>query len=54
MAQQRAATQQGGTEQHHRREPDRCLKPYGADDGAIRRQLRFTGTPPVYIPMPPH
>jgi len=30
------------------------LKPYGADDEAIRRQLRFTGTPPVYIPMPPH
>jgi hypothetical protein len=30
------------------------LKPYGADDEAIRRQLKFTGTPPVYIPMPPH
>jgi len=30
------------------------LKPYGADDEAIRRQLRFTGAPPVYIPMPPH
>jgi hypothetical protein len=30
------------------------LKPYGADDEAIRQQLKFTGTPPVYIPMPPH
>jgi hypothetical protein len=30
------------------------LKPYGADDEAIRKQLKFTGTPPVYIPMPPH
>jgi hypothetical protein len=30
------------------------LKPYGADDEAIRKQLKFTGTAPVYIPMPPH
>jgi hypothetical protein len=30
------------------------LKPYGADDEAIRRQLKFAGPPPVYIPMPPH
>jgi hypothetical protein len=30
------------------------LKPYGADDEAIRQQLKFAGPPPVYIPMPPH
>ena len=30
------------------------LKPFGADDAAIRAQLKFSGTPPVYIPMPPH
>jgi len=30
------------------------LKPYGADDEAIRRRMNSTGTPPVYIPMPPH
>jgi hypothetical protein len=30
------------------------LKPYGADDEAIRQQWKFSGPPPVYIPMPPH
>ena len=30
------------------------LKPHGADDEAIRRRMNSTGTPPVYIPMPPH
>lgn len=30
------------------------LKPFGADDAAIRERMNSTGTPPVYIPMPPH
>jgi len=30
------------------------LKPHGADDEAIRKAMRYLGTPPVYIPMPPH
>jgi hypothetical protein len=30
------------------------LKPFGADDEAIRKRMNSTGTPPVYIPMPPH
>ena len=30
------------------------LKPQGADDAAIRRRSNFPGTPPVFIPMPPH
>jgi hypothetical protein len=30
------------------------LKPHGADDDAIRKQLRIRGDPPVYMPMPPH
>lgn len=30
------------------------LKPQGADDAAIRRRLNFPGTPPNFIPMPPH
>jgi len=30
------------------------LKPIGADDEAIRRRSNFPGTPPVFIPMPPH
>jgi hypothetical protein len=30
------------------------LKPYGADDAAIRKAMKFTGMPPVYIPMPAH
>jgi hypothetical protein len=30
------------------------LKPFNADEAAIRAQLKFSGTPPVYIPMPPH
>lgn len=30
------------------------LKPFGADDAAIRRRMNTSGTPPVYIPMPPH
>lgn len=30
------------------------LKPQGADDEAIKRRSRFPGTPPVFIPMPPH
>jgi len=30
------------------------LKPYGADDAAIRKAMKFTGAPPVYIPMPAH
>ena len=30
------------------------LKPPGANDEAILRQLRFPGKPPVWIPMPPH
>jgi len=30
------------------------LKPHGADDAAILSKLKFPGTPPVWIPMPPH
>jgi len=30
------------------------LKPYGADDEAIRKAMKYPGRPPVYIPMPPH
>jgi hypothetical protein len=30
------------------------LKPQHADDAAIQRQSHFSGTPPVFIPMPPH
>jgi hypothetical protein len=30
------------------------LKPHGADDEAIRKRMKYPGSPPVYIPMPPH
>ncbi|ACK52776.1 hypothetical protein Msil_3895 [Methylocella silvestris BL2] len=30
------------------------LKPHGADDEAIRKRMKYSGEPPVYIPMPPH
>jgi hypothetical protein len=30
------------------------LKPHGADDDAIRKQMKVRGNPPVYMPMPPH
>ncbi len=30
------------------------LKPHGANDDDIRARGRRTGTPPVFIPMPPH
>jgi hypothetical protein len=30
------------------------LKPHGADDAALRQQMKYPGAPPVYIPMPPH
>lgn len=30
------------------------LKPRGADDAQIRQRAGFNGTPPAYIPMPPH
>jgi hypothetical protein len=30
------------------------LKPYGADDAALRQRMKYAGDPPVYIPMPPH
>ena len=30
------------------------LKPRGADDDAIRKQMRIRGDPPIYMPMPPH
>jgi hypothetical protein len=30
------------------------LKPHGADDEAIRKAMKYPGTPPIYIPMPPH
>ena len=30
------------------------LKPHGADDDTIRRQMKIKGDPPVYMPMPPH
>jgi hypothetical protein len=30
------------------------LKPYGADDEAIRKRMKYPGEPPIFIPMPPH
>lgn len=30
------------------------LKPQGADDAEIQARSHFPGTPPVFIPMPPH
>ncbi|MGH2412574.1 MAG: hypothetical protein ACRDEA_02530 [Microcystaceae cyanobacterium] len=30
------------------------LKPHNADDEAILRHSQYPGSPPVYIPMPPH
>ncbi|WP_421996992.1 hypothetical protein [Reyranella sp.] len=30
------------------------LKPHGADDAEIKRRSKMSGTPPVFIPMPPH
>ncbi len=30
------------------------LKPHGADDAEIKRRSDMSGTPPVYMPMPPH
>ena len=30
------------------------LKPHGADDDAIRKQMKIRGDPPLYMPMPPH
>lgn len=30
------------------------LKPQGADDEAIKARSHMSGTPPVFIPMPPH
>lgn len=30
------------------------LKPLDADDDAIRKQMNYSGDPPLYIPMPPH
>ncbi len=30
------------------------LKPYGADDDALRRRMKYQGQPPLYMPMPPH
>jgi hypothetical protein len=30
------------------------LKPHGADDDAIRKQMGIRGDPPVYMRMPPH
>jgi hypothetical protein len=30
------------------------LKPQGADDDAIKHRSNFPGTPPIFIPMPPH
>lgn len=30
------------------------VKPHGADDADIRRRNGWSGTPPVWIPMPPH
>jgi putative ABC transport system ATP-binding protein/macrolide transport system ATP-binding/permease protein/lipoprotein-releasing system ATP-binding protein len=30
------------------------VKPHGADDADIRRRNRWSGTPPVWIPMPAH
>lgn len=30
------------------------LKPHGANDAEIKARGKMSGTPPVYIPMPPH
>ena len=30
------------------------LKPHGADDADIKARSKMSGTPPVFIPMPPH
>jgi putative ABC transport system ATP-binding protein/macrolide transport system ATP-binding/permease protein/lipoprotein-releasing system ATP-binding protein len=30
------------------------VKPHGADDADLRRRNGWSGTPPVWIPMPPH
>ena len=30
------------------------LKPYGADDEAIRKAMKYTGAPPIFIPMRAH
>ena len=30
------------------------LKPQGSDDAAIKKRMNFPGTPPIFIPMPPH
>ncbi|MGH6841877.1 MAG: hypothetical protein ACREDV_07260, partial [Methylocella sp.] len=30
------------------------LKPQGSDDAAIKRRSNFPGTPPIFIPRPPH
>jgi hypothetical protein len=30
------------------------LKPHGADDAAIKARTNMSGTPPLFIPMPPH
>ena len=30
------------------------LKPHGANDADIRARSKMSGTPPVFIPMPPH
>lgn len=30
------------------------LKPLDANDDIIRKQMNYSGAPPVYIPMPPH
>jgi hypothetical protein len=30
------------------------LKPYGADDAEILRKNKWSGKPPLWIPMPPH
>ncbi len=30
------------------------LKPWDADDRDIKREVKFDGAPPLWIPMPPH
>lgn len=30
------------------------LKPHGANDDDIRKRSQMSGTPPIFIPMPPH
>ena len=30
------------------------LKPHGANDADIKARSKMSGTPPVFIPMPPH